>query len=87
MNQEKPKIKKIARKNPSIGAKIIPAATLMSPLLTMAEIPTETKAAPMSPPIKEWVTEIGMPYFVEKIVQIIAPIKAKIKRDWEVISG
>jgi len=87
ISQEKTKIKKMATKNPIIGAKIIPLAILIKPLVLKAEIPTETRAAPNNPPTKEWVTEIGMPNLVDRTTQITAPIRAKIKSGWEITSG
>lgn len=77
----------MATKNPITGAKIIPLAILINPWVFKAEKPTETKTTPIKPPIKEWVTEIGIPNLVEKATQIIAPRRAKIKRGWEIISG
>lgn len=77
----------MATRKPMMGAKIIPMTTFIKPEPTKAKIPTETKVAPIKPPTKEWVTEIGMPNLVERDTQMIAPIRAKIKSCWEISSG
>jgi hypothetical protein len=73
-------IKIIAKENPTMGANIMPIIIFTKPEVIKAEVPAEIIAGPIRPPIKECVTDTGIPNLVEKATQIIAPIRAKIKK-------